>query len=189
MHHPGGDSTEDNAEGETDPATVAPRARRSLSRVQQAVLIGIATVVTLAAAAGWFGFRIYQLHQADEQRELFVQVARQGAVNLTTIDWQHVDTDVKRIVDSATGTFQEDFAARSKPFIDVVKKVQSKSVGTVIGAGLESMSGNDAQVMVAMSVKTTMVNQPEQQPHSWRMRVSVHKDGDEVKVSDVKFVP
>ena len=52
--------------------------------------------------------------------KLFVQVARQGALNLTTIDCQSADADVQRILDSATGTFYDDFSKRSQPFIDVV---------------------------------------------------------------------
>ncbi|EUA58499.1 hypothetical protein I550_1642 [Mycobacterium intracellulare 1956] len=118
-----------------------------------------------------------------------VRIGRQGALNLTTIDWQHADADVQRILDSATGTFYDDFSHRSKPFIDVVKKAQSKSVGTITEAGLESQSGNEAQVLVAVSVKTSNLGAAEQDPRHWRMRVIVQKVGNDMKVSNVAFVP
>ena len=67
-----------------------------------------------------------------------MQVGRQGAINLTTLDYEHIDADVQRILDSATGTFDDDFQRRAPSFIDVVKQVKSKSVGTVTEAALEN---------------------------------------------------
>jgi Mce-associated membrane protein len=95
---------------------------------------------------------------------------------------------VARILDSATGTFHDDFQKRSQPFIQVVKQAQSKTEGTVTAAGLESVNGDSAQVLVAVSVKTTNAGAPEQQPHAWRMRIDVQKVNDGVKVSNVGFV-
>lgn len=167
----------------------AAPAKQPMSHVRLATVLGLVVVVALAALVGWLGFRAYQSHQAQLQRQLFVQVGRQGALNLTTIDWQHVDTDVQRILDSATGTFYDDFSKRSQPFVDVVKKAQSKSVGTITEAGLESQSGDEAQVLVAVSVNTSNLGAAEQEPRHWRMRISVHKVGDQAKVSNVAFVP
>ena len=160
-----------------------------LTHTRLATLLGVVVVLALAALAGWLGFRTYQPHQANAQRELFLQVGRQGAINLTTIDFAQADTDVQRILASATGTFYDDFSKRSQPFVDVVKHAQSKSVGTVTEAGLESESGDQAQVLVAVSVKTSNAGAPEQKPRAWRMRITVQKVGDQAKVSNVEFVP
>ncbi|MEN3319482.1 MAG: Mce-associated rane protein [Mycobacterium sp.] len=185
------DGDEDNAdydEEATDQEAAAP-AKPRMSHLRLAMIAGVVAVVALAALTGWLGFRTYQSHQADEQQKLFLQVGRQGALNLTTIDFQHADADVQRILDSATGTFYDDFDKRSKPFIEVVKQAQSKSVGTIAEAGLESESDNGAQVLVAVTVKTSNAGAPEQAPRAWRMRISVQKVGDEAKVSNVEFVP
>jgi Mce-associated membrane protein len=170
-----------------DPKDVATQARR-MSPVRLATVLGVFAVVASTALAGWFGFREYQARQAQQQNELLVQVGRQGALNLTTIDWQHADTDVRRILDSATGTFQDDFSKRSQPFIEVVKKAQSKSAGTITEAGLESQSGDEAQVLVAVSVRTSYAGAADEEPRHWRMRISVKKVGDGAKVSNVAFV-
>jgi Mce-associated membrane protein len=154
-----------------------------------ALVGGLMVVVALAALCGWTGYRAYQSHQAEQQRELFVQVGRQGALNLTTIDFAHADADIQHILDSATGTFYDDFAQRSKPFVDVVKQAQSKTVGTVTEAGLESANGDQAQVLVAVAVKTSNAGAAEQAPRAWRMRISVQKVGNQAKVSNVEFVP
>ena len=174
------------ADGEQ--AEPAP-AKRPISAVRVATIWGLVVVVALAGLAGWLGFRAYQSQKADEQRKLFLEVGRQGALNLTTIDWQHADADVQRILDSATGTFYDDFQKRAQPFTEVVKQAQSKSVGTIAEAGLESDSKNEAQVLVAVTVKTANAGAPEQQPRAWRMRITVEKVGDQAKVSNVEFVP
>lgn len=181
--HEGNDSEADGDDAEVMPV----RLRRS--HVRQALVVGLAAVTALAALAGWVGFRAYQSHSADQQRSLFLQVGRQGAINLTTIDWQRADTDVQRILKSATGSFFDDFSKRSQPFIDVVKQAQSTSVGTVTEAGVESVTGDSAQILVAVSVKTSNIGAPEQKPRAWRMRINVQRVGDEAKISNVGFVP
>jgi Mce-associated membrane protein len=163
-------------------------ARLRLSRVGSALVAGVVVVVTLSGLSGWLGHRAIQKHEAQDQRNLFVQTARQGAVNLTTINFTEVETDVQRILDSATGTFRDDFDKRSQPFIEVVKAAQSRSEGTVSEAGLESQRGDTAQVLVAVAVKSKTAA-GEQVPREWRMRIEVQAVGDGAKVSNVVFVP
>jgi Mce-associated membrane protein len=162
--------------------------RRRLSRVGSALVAGALLVTTLAGLAGWLGYRAYERHEAQTQRDLFVQTARQGAVNLTTINYTEADADVQRILDLATGAFRDDFEQRSKPFIEVVKAAQSKSEGTVTDAGLESQQGDSAQVLVAVAVKSRTAG-GEEAPREWRMRIEVRSVGDDAKVSNVVFVP
>ena len=187
------DATEAADEASDDEASdeEAAPAKPPMSHVRLAMIAGLVLVVALAGLTGWLGFRTYQSHQADEQEKLFLSVGRQGALNLTTIDWQHADQDVQRILDSATGTFYDDFQKRAQPFMEVVKQAQSKSEGTIAEAGLEpqSITANGAQVLVAVTVKTSNAGAPDQAPRAWRMRLTVQKVGDEAKVSNVEFVP
>ncbi len=184
------DDDEDSADYDEEAAgEEAGPAKPRMSHLRVATIAGLVLVVALAGLTGWLGFRTYQSHQADEQHKLFLQVGRQGALNLTTIDWQQADKDVQRILDSATGTFYDDFQKRAGPFVEVVKQAQSKSVGTIAEAGLESESDDGAQVLVAVTVKTSNAGAPEQAPRAWRMRISVQKVGDDAKVSNVEFVP
>ena len=180
-------------EDESQPAGRLSRWRnrapgRRLSHVGQALVASGVIVATLTGLAGWLGYRAYEKHEAQAQRDLFVQVARQGAVNLTSINYTEVDADVQRILDTATGAFRDDFEQRSKPFIEVVKAAQSKSEGTVTDAGLESQRGDSAQVLVAVAVKSRTAG-GEEAPREWRMRIEVQSVGDEPKVSSVVFVP
>ncbi|QZT61733.1 Mce protein [Mycolicibacterium austroafricanum] len=166
-----------------------PAPRRPMSHVKVALIAGLVGVLALAGLTAWLGYRTYEANRDEHRRELFLQVGRQGALNLTTIDWQNAEADVQRILDSATGTFYDDFQQRAQPFVEVVKQAQSKSVGTVAEAGLESAGANEAQVLVAVTVKTSNAGAPEQEPRAWRMRISVEQIGDDAKVSNVEFVP
>jgi Mce-associated membrane protein len=143
----------------------------------------------LGALTAWLSLQAHESHQRAQQREVFLQTARQGALNLTTISYTEVDADIKRILDSATGGFYDDFQKRSQPFVDVVKQAQSKSQGAIAAAGLESVQGDGAQAIVSVAVTTSNAGAAEQQPRAWRMRISVQEVGDTAKVSNVEFVP
>ena len=176
------DATNDPDAGSSDSADPS-------RNIRSATRVGLVIVVALAGLAGSLGYRMYQSHQAEQQRHLFIEVARQGALNLTTINYTQVDADVQRILDSATGTFHDDFQKRSRPFIEVVKQAQSKSDGSIVEAGLQSETGDQAQVLVAVNVNTSVAGAAEPQPRAWRMRISVQKIGDGAQVSNVEFVP
>lgn len=175
---------DDTDDGAGALASGAPRSPRRLAGA-----LGLITCVAMAVVGGWLGVRAYRAHQHEHQQALFVEAARRGAVNLTTIDYSQADADVQRILDSATGTFYDDFSKRSQPFVDVVKQAQSKSEGTVTEAGLESEQGDTAQVLVAVSVQTSNAGAQDQQPRAWRMRIAVQKFDEMPKVANVEFVP
>lgn len=179
----------EHATHEENDESTKTRGLKRLSSVELAIIFGVVVVVALGCVGGWWGYRTYEIRQAQAERNELVAVARQGALNLTTIDYTRVDADVRRILDSSTGNFHDDFQQRSQPFIDVVKKAQSKSEGTITEAGIESQDGDLAQVLVAVTVKTSIPNAPDQDPRRWRMRIGVQKLGDVVKVANVQFVP
>jgi Mce-associated membrane protein len=179
----------EDAEGDADHVTKKP-APECVSRISQPIAVGVAIIVALLGLGGWLEFRLHQDDQGRAQRNLYVQVARQTAINLTTINYTEVDADIKRVLDSSTGDFHDEFQNRSQPFVEVVKKVQSKTEGTIAEAGLLSYTKDQAQVLVAISVKTSMAAAPpDQEPRRWRMRLTVDKNGDGAKVSKVEFVP
>ena len=187
-------AVEEQAEAIDEGGTDRPARRRwrlarpQVSRVGWALVASAVVVATLTGLAGWLGHRAYDKHKAEAHRDLFIQTARQGAVNLTTISYTEIDADVQRVLDSATGAFREDFEKRSAPFIEVVKAAQSQSAGTITEAGLESMRPDSAQVLVAVAVKSKTAA-GEQAPREWRMRIGVQAVGDGAKVSNVVFVP
>ena len=154
-----------------------------------ALIAGVLVVAMLAAMTGWLGFR--QSSITPDRRDAS-RIPSGSSSGRRKPDHDRLATRGRRcprILDTATGTFHENFAKRAQPFIDVVKQAQSKSEGTVVSAGLESVTADAAQVLVAMNVKTTNLGSQETAPRAWRMRIDVQKKGNDMKVSDVEFVP
>jgi Mce-associated membrane protein len=170
-----------------DGLLASPKRRRSLTLIAAGVTV--VAIAVLAGLAGRFEYQARHERRAAEQVAALLQAGRQAALNLTTIDYNEADADITRALDSATGEFKDEFQRNSAGFADVVRKAQATTVGTVTAAGVEFIDGDSAQILVALSVKTTNAGAPEQQPRLWRMRITMHKQGDDAKVSNVSFVP
>ena len=183
-----GDAVDEEIEAEETEDDEPAATNATMSHVRLATILGLTVVVALAGLCGWLGYRTYESRKAADERNLFLQVGRQAALNLTTIDFEHADEDVQRVLDSSTGTFYDDFQARAQPFKEVVKQAKSKSVGTIAEAGVESITGDGAEVLVAVTVKTSNAGAAEQEPRAWRMRITVQKVDDGAKVANVRFV-
>ena len=153
---------------------------------RRVVLAALASLVLIVA---WLGYRDYQVRHAAHRSEEMVQAARDGALSLTTIDHEHIDENVQRILDASTGSFRDDFEQRAQPFADAARKAQSRSVGTITAAGVESAAADEGRVLLAMTVMTSNRGVPETQPKAWRVRVTVTETDGGYKVSRVEFVP
>jgi Mce-associated membrane protein len=151
--------------------------------------VGLASVLALGVVGGWLGYGVYKVHQTDQLRNELLAVGKQGALNLTTINYTEADADVQRVLDSSTGQFYDEFSERAPVFVDVVKQVQSKTEGRITEAGVESISGDSARVLVAVAVNTSNRASADQPLRHWRIRIDVQKVGETVKVSNVEFVP
>lgn len=175
----------DGADG-ADGAELPPD-RRVLASPPRRLIAG--ALVFLIAVTGWLGWQDIQIRRAEHVRDAMVQAGRDGVVALTTIDHEQVDEDVQRILDSSTGKFRDDFAQRAESFTAAARKAQSKSVGTISEAGVESVDGDRGRVLVTLIVMTSNRGAPEQQPKVWRTRVTVDKDDGVYKVAAVEFIP
>ena len=173
----------DPADEVHDAADVQPPSRR-----RHLLAMGAAVFALLVGVDVWAGWLDVQARRADEVREQMVAAGREGVLALTNVDHNEVDRDVQRILDASTGTFRDDFAQRAEPFKAAARKVQSTSVGTVREAGLEAVDGDTGRVLVALTVMTSNRGEPEQQPKSWRTRVTVTRVDDGYKVAAVEFV-
>jgi Mce-associated membrane protein len=182
------DKTTPNAPAEESSDVCVPHSPAGRP-VRSALMAASLAVTAIAGVGGWLTYHAYQEHQQQLVQDQFLAVGRQAAVNLTTIDFTNADADVARILAGATGPFLDDFQKRAQPFIEVVKQVKSTSVGTVTEAGLESVQGDRAQVLVSLRVKTVTEGNPESKPKQWRMRIDVQKVGSDVKVENAQFVP
>lgn len=185
----GDDEAEPTVSHTSDGSAAKPTALRPKpSRLTVGLMVGGLILVAVSALAGWFGYQMMHARQAQLTRELFLQTGRQAAINLTSIDYTHADADIKRVLDSATGEFADEFARNSAGFADIVRQAHAKSSGKVTESGVESIDGDSAHVLVAVAVTTTAQGADGQRPRLWRMRIALQKQDGAIKVSNVGFV-
>ena len=158
--------------------------RRVLSWAAAAVvMIALAAVTTTLVLQ----HRTATREQAD--RAAYLQAARQAVIDLTTISADSADADIARILAASTGAFHDDFGSRSAAFTSVVKQAHVSTTGTVSAAGIESMSGDEAKVLVAATSRVTNATGANNEPRVWRLRVLLRRTQGHILVSNVDFVP
>jgi Mce-associated membrane protein len=185
------DSSEPAAISTEPAATSTEPARRRLRVPGLSGLLAPAAIVAICALLGASGWMLWHHHNAMEERErsaAFIATARQGVINLTSLDFNKAKEDVQRVLDSATGEFRDDFQRRADDFASVVKDSKAVTEGSVAATAVESMGKDSAVVLVLANERVTNLAGAKDQPRTFRFRVSVVHDGDELKVSKVEFV-
>ncbi len=186
------------AEDASADAAQPARGRRRLSgRLRRprwsTLAASLAILVTLGALAG-SGYMIKKHHDAVQQRAHaaeFVAAARQGVVTLTSLDFNNAKQGVQRILENSTGSFKDDFLKMADDFTKVVEQSKVVSQGTVQAAAVEldSMTKDSAVVLVASTSEVTNAAGAKQDPRNYRLIVTVARDGGQLKISKVEFVP
>ena len=110
---------------------------------------------------------IWHHHQvvAEQQRSAeFAAAARQGVVTLMSLDFNHAEDDVKRIIDNTTGDFRKDFESQAPEFTDVAKQSKVVTEATVNAAAVQSMTKDTATVLVAVTTRVSNTASKQQEP-------------------------
>lgn len=89
----------------------------------------------------------------------------------------------------STGTFKNDFSRGADDFVQTAQQSKAVTVGTIKSAALDKDGGDTGVVLLAASSTVTNANGAHQDPRAWRMSVTVARDGDKFKMSNVEFVP
>jgi Mce-associated membrane protein len=196
--------TETDVVDETEPAELAadaeapdaeaPASRRRLKLPRVSLKALAAAVVCLCVVTFLVLTALMMVHhrgvQAERQRSAeFAAAARQGVVTLMSLNFNTADDDVKRIIDSTTGDFRKEFESQATDFAKVAHESKVITVATVNGTGVKSMTKDTANVLVAVTTNVSNTASKQQQPRSWRLSVDVARDGDQIKLAKVEFVP
>jgi Mce-associated membrane protein len=156
-------------------------------------IAAVAAVILICAFAGLSAYMVIQHRDATkhQQREAaFVAGAKQGVLNMISLDFNKAKEDVQRVIDGSTGPFKDDFQQRANDFIAVVTQSKAVTEGTVNAAALESINGDSAVVLVSATSQVT--NSPpgkDVPPLVWRLRVTVSDVDGHYKMSKVEYVP
>lgn len=170
------------------------RFRRWRRRPRLATLMASLAVVGIVALLAASVYMVLEHRDASRQRQRaaeFAAAARQGVVTLTSLDFNNAKNGVQRIIDDSTGSFRDDFAKMAGDFTKVVEQSKVIEQGTVqaVAVDLDSMSKDSAVVLVASKSEVTNAAGAKQDPRSFRLIVTLTRDGDQLKMSKVEFVP
>jgi Mce-associated membrane protein len=152
-----------------------------------------ATIVSICFFVAIAVYMELQHHQATHRRGReaeFVAGAKQGVINMTSLDFNKAKEDVQRVIDSSTGEFKEDFQQRANTFTSVVQQSKAITEGTVNATALQSMNGNSASILVAATSRITNSLPGKDEPaRVWRLKVTVTEVDGQYKMSKVEYVP
>jgi Mce-associated membrane protein len=188
------DAADDEPDVVPDPAADEPAWYRRWRRLPLSTTAAILAVIVILSSLTvsmlmlWAHRNVSQQHQRAAE---FTAAARQGVVTLTSLDFNHAKQDVQRVIDNSTGTFKDDFQKTADDFTKVVEQSEVVESGTVQAAAvdLDSMTNDSAVVLVASTSEVTNAAGAKQDPRKFRLIVTVARDGDQLKMSKVEFVP
>lgn len=178
------------ADLQAEPGAVAPEGppRRWIA---QSVGLSVAALLT-GVALTLTGLMLWQHAKAGAQREQdrrFVDAARDGVVALLSIDYNHARADVQRVLDLSTGQFHDDFGHSADDFVRTAEESKAITAGKVNAAALDAVDGDRARVLISAISVVSNAKGAKDDARPFRMSVTVTRDGDTCKMSDVEFVP
>jgi Mce-associated membrane protein len=159
------------------------------------ILKVLAAVVAIACTAALITLSVLMVidhrHQAAEQqrRAEYTAAARQSVVTLMSLDFNKAKDDVQRIIDNSTGQFKDDFKNQAEDFIKVAQDSKVITEVSVNVAAVDSMTDDSAVVLVSATSRVTNAAGAKQEPRSWRLSVDLKREGDQIKMAKVEFVP
>jgi Mce-associated membrane protein len=106
-----------------------------------------------------------------------------------SLDFNKAKDDVQRIIDNSTGTFRDDFKTQAEDFIKVAQDSKVITEVTVNATAIESMTDDSAVALVSASSRVTNSAGAKQEPRSWRLSVNLQREGGQIKMAKVEFVP
>ncbi|HZB31204.1 MAG TPA: hypothetical protein VE465_13655 [Streptosporangiaceae bacterium] len=151
--------------------------RTSRGRLIAAVL---AVLVTgLAVWAAILSLDVRAKESKAERQAAIRQAARQGAVNLVSIDYRNAQQDVDRVLSGTTGEARDQWAQLSKQFVDQIVRAQATSiVQSDPKVGIVAMDDDSAEVIVSVSSVVSSPKVRQGAPRNFRFSMNLaHTDG------------
>lgn len=182
------EETPEDAKSDSKPRRFRRRVGMPLLSVAWKAAV-ILLICVFVAASGYMMWNRHEVTERNQRAANFIAGARQGVVNMLSMDFNRAKEDVQRVIDSSTGQFRDDFAQRAKDFTTVVEQSKVVTEGTVHAAAVQSINGDFALVLVAASSRITNAAGAKDEPRNWRLKVTVKNDGEQYKMSNVEFIP
>jgi Mce-associated membrane protein len=188
-----GDEVDETAEAAADDVDEnAPTHKRRLRRPGLSAVAAALVVVVIAGLLSVTGWMLFEHRKATAERHQtaeYAAAARQGVVNLMSMDYTQAKESVQRVIDDSIGKFRNNFEDSSQDLIKALQDSKMVTKVTVNDTAVEAMDEETATVLVAATSRREGPNAPkeDQQPRVWRVVVTMQRDGGQIKMSDVEF--
>ncbi len=192
------ETAETDGEGDTSAtfgggeAESAPSGRRRLHRPSRKALAAAAAVVVICASLTASGYVVWHHHnvvQHQQRTAEFSTAARNAVVTMMSIDASKARDDVQRFIDNTTGQFKAIVLLGAQDLVKTVEQSKVSTTAAVQAVAVESMTKDSAVVLVAAKSELTKPDQAKPESRSWRIVVNLQRDGGQLKMSKVEFVP
>lgn len=180
-----------DADTDTDPEAGDPAAAGRLGKWARrgVVLLAVLAVVLLGTTV-WAAIVFLGDRSLADREASALETARTAGAVLTTIDQATAEQDIQKVVDVSTGQFGDLFRSNTQAYVGVVQEGAVSSTGKVEEAGLQSVDGDTAKALVAVSSTVKNKAVPDGEPRYYRMLIGMqHQDDGRWLVSQVEFVP
>ncbi len=176
------------ADAEDDEHASSGRRWRLVVKIVAMTLAVLCTSALIAASV----IMVREHRAATDERNRnaeFLAAGRQSVVTLMSLDFNNAQEDVKRIIENSTGTFKKDFEDQAEDFVKVAQSSKVITDVTVTAAAVDKMTADTATVLVAATSRVTNSAGAKQEPRAWRLSVDLQRDGGQIKMAKVEFVP
>jgi Mce-associated membrane protein len=178
---------EQEHESDEDAEDTTPPLRRTGVPAVAKIAAALVIVASLAGS-GWI---VWQHHEASVRQQRaaeFVAIAKQGVMDMTSFDFHVIKDQLGHIIGNSTGSFKDDLATRADQIIKITEASKAVAKGTVTAAAVERVNSPDEAVVLVVGTEQIANAAGNQQPRAFRFRVTVGKDGDQLKVSKLEMV-
>lgn len=177
----------------TDPAVAAGPSSTSW-RLVNVVLALLALV--LVAATVLFVVKEHRdagggapARAVSQQYDAVTAAARRETLAFLTVDYQHMDPLIDKVLAGATGSFKTQYAGAKATLKSSAATSQAVSTGKVLSAGIGDLTARSAVVFVAANSQVTNKStQGKSQPRYYRLKLTMVRQGSTWLTSDLQFV-
>ncbi|MDP7738574.1 hypothetical protein [Mycobacterium paragordonae] len=189
------DEAETADEADTADEAESPPSRRRRFRPhrlgRKALAVTAALMVSSAALTG-SGYLVWHHQQVVQQTQRsteFATAARQAVLLMMSIDPNKAREDMQRFADETTGQFKAGVLMGAEDMVKALEQSKVIAKASVQAAGVQSMTEDSAVVLVAAKSEITKADQAKPEVRTWRLVVDVEREGGQLKISKIEFVP
>ena len=170
--------------------------RRSRSRSRRRAILkcaGVcAAIVLICASLTVTGLMVWHDRKVEQQRRHeaeFAAAARQSVMTMMALDPATVRQSMQRVIDNSTGKLKRGLQDGGAE--EIAKGVEQSKISTQLTVQLvavKAVHGDSAEVLVAATSEGTGPDNKKLPPASWRISVTMERDGAQLKTSEFDFV-